>query len=39
VLPELIAREPEAFFQEIARTKGLEAVEEAHQEALPPPPA
>lgn len=36
VLPELIAQEPEAHFQEIARTKGLEAVEAARQEVPPP---
>lgn len=35
-LPELLAGEPEAFFQEIARTRGLEAVEEANQEVPPP---
>lgn len=34
-LPDLIAQEPEAHFQEVARTKGLEAVEEAHREVLP----
>lgn len=33
VLPDLITREPEAFFEEVARTKGLEAVEEAHRQA------
>lgn len=31
-LPDLIAEGPEAFFQEVSRTRGLEAVEEARSQ-------